>query len=774
MARFEAVRLPSAGQGLSFARSLVDCCHSVEADLLLIPAHDCSALLPFLPSLPLSSASPISAFPPSSVSSASAATAKAFASADSRMRRVASFCSENAPCPVTLIGRVSSFQASASGRESCGGSARDCPAGKDNDVLTTVGSSWQSYLFVALGASTFSSPVVLAMAFLRFLVVFLLALLIAHATHAFSVFGVSSKATDPVGGVPVDEPPLSQSANPDEPEPRTVAAGVSHLVGTTEGSEEENEGSWTDWVSGVTGMGKRSPSEAQAEEKWSEAADAGGESASKAGQSAAKSGDAAEKHAEAGANAASDAVTSAWEKLKQAATGAASAGREGAEQVGEAGAEAQRRAGEAGARLGERAGETGAQAQQRAEEYADAMAEGAGATLEGTKAGGQRAAEEAGKAGWGVYDRMRSVADQLQHAAGQGMGVGWDIVGQTRDTAASAGAEAGERAKAGATAAEETAEGLTQRAGERAADVASTAEAGREVAEEGAERATGAVGSAVGRVVDGVRDTVSRIGEAANQAGQAGEFAAGTVKQAGAGAHSAGKGAYDTAAGAAGRVGEGVSGAGQFAADQAKAAGSKAYDAASGAAAAIPGPADFQRAGKVMMEWWLRLVAKRKDEAEEAARKAQGAAEKGSGKNADWLKQLAEAASSRYEAAKEALSFATGEVGELRRPGGADEGEDVLRDMYNRAEASMHELWNAANDATESAKSRSGDQAEGVKKEAWRRYEEAKKGFEQIQTQFGDLFEKMGMKGEKGEGKAEKIRQRVAHPSPGDALRVEL
>ncbi|CAI7798940.1 unnamed protein product [Closterium sp. NIES-53] len=96
------------------------------------------------------------------------------------------------------------------------------------------------------------------MAFLRFLVVFLLALHVARATHAFSVFGVSSKATDPVGGVPVDEPPLSHSANPDEREPQTVAAGVSHLVGTTrEGSEEENEGSWTDWVSGVTGMGKR-------------------------------------------------------------------------------------------------------------------------------------------------------------------------------------------------------------------------------------------------------------------------------------------------------------------------------------------------------------------------------------------------------------------------------------------------------------------------------------------------------------------------------------
>ncbi|GJP45212.1 hypothetical protein CLOM_g4630 [Closterium sp. NIES-68] len=647
------------------------------------------------------------------------------------------------------------------------------------------------------------------MAVLRFLVFFLLALHVARAAHAFSVFGVSSKATDPVGGVPVDEPPLSQSSNPDEAEPRTVAAGVSHLAGTAkEGAEEESEGKWTDWISGVTGMGKTSSSEAQAEQEWSEAADAAGESAAKAGQSAATGGDAARKQAEAGASAASDAasggasaasnvVSSAWEKLKEATTGAASAGREGAEQVGETGVQAQRRVGEAGAQLGERVGEagaqlgehvgeTGAQAQERAEEYADAMAEGAGATLKGTKAGGQRAAEEAGKAGWGVYDRVRQVADRLQHAAGHGM----HIAQQTRDTAASAGAEAEERAKAGGTAAAETAEGLTQRAGERAADVASTVEAGREVAGEGAEHATGAVGSAVGGVVGGVRDTASRIGEATKQAakgtaatvGQAGEFAADTVKQVGAGAYGAGKGAYDTAAGAAGRVGEGVSGAGQFTADQAKVAGSKAYDtvsgAASGAAAAIPGPADFQRAGKAMMEWSLRLVAQRKDEAEEATRKAQEAAEKGSGKSADWLKQLAEGASARYEAAKEALSFATGEVGELRRPGGAEEGEGVLRDMYSRAEASVHELWKAANDATETAKSRSEEQAEAVKKEAWRRYVEAKKGFEQIQTQFGDVFEKMGMRGEtggvKGEGKGERIREHVVHPSPGDALRVEL
>ncbi|GJP45216.1 hypothetical protein CLOM_g4634 [Closterium sp. NIES-68] len=125
--RFEAIRLPSAGTALSFARSLVDCCHSVDAHLLLLPAHDCSALLPFLPSLPLSSASSVSAL---SASSASAA-AIPFASADSRARRVASFCSVNAPCPVELIGRLSSGDASASGRESCGGSARDSTARKE-------------------------------------------------------------------------------------------------------------------------------------------------------------------------------------------------------------------------------------------------------------------------------------------------------------------------------------------------------------------------------------------------------------------------------------------------------------------------------------------------------------------------------------------------------------------------------------------------------------------------------------------------------------------
>ncbi|GJP45213.1 hypothetical protein CLOM_g4631 [Closterium sp. NIES-68] len=115
--RFEAIRLPSASTALSFARSLVDCCHSIDAHLLLLPAHDCSALLPF-PALFPRSLSASSAAPSASSASSASASPVPLVSADARARRVASFCSLNAPCPVSMIGRLGVKDGKINGGES--------------------------------------------------------------------------------------------------------------------------------------------------------------------------------------------------------------------------------------------------------------------------------------------------------------------------------------------------------------------------------------------------------------------------------------------------------------------------------------------------------------------------------------------------------------------------------------------------------------------------------------------------------------------------------